>query len=180
MARLPYLDADQTTQPELVAGLYERLGGWGRPVAHLYRILANQPAALQAFLGMSHYIREQSSLDPRLREIAILSTGRALSQPYERAHHEPVALSLGVAPGAIEAIARGDFDQLEPLERAVAVYAEQVATRGDAEDELFEELRRSLPDGELTDLVVTVAWYHLCAAILTPLHVEVEPEYASQ
>jgi alkylhydroperoxidase family enzyme len=115
-----------------------------------------------------------------VREIAILSTGRALSQPYERAHHEPVALSLGVAPSAIEAIARGDFDELAPLERAVAVYAEQVATRGDASDEVFEELRRSLPDGELTDLVVTVAWYHLCAAILTPLHVEVEPEYASQ
>ena len=33
---------------------------------------------------------------------------------------------------------------------------------------------------ELTDLVVTVAWYHLCAAILGPLQVEVEPEYAAQ
>jgi len=179
MARLPYLDADRTTEPELVAELYERINDWGRHVANLYKVLANQPAALHAFLGMSHYIREQSSLDATLREIAILSTGRALDQPYERAHHEPVALSLGVEPSTIRAIADGEFDRLEPLPRAVATYADQVARRHDADDEVFEELRKRLSEAELTDLVVTVAWYHLCAAILGPLQVEVEPEYAS-
>jgi alkylhydroperoxidase family enzyme len=179
VARLPYLDADQTTEPELVTELYERIGGWGRPVAHLYKVLANQPSALQAFLGMSHYIREQSSLDGALREIAILSTGRALDQPYEQAHHEPMARSLGVEESTIEAIATGEFDRLDPLPRAVATYADQVARRHDADDEVFDALRDGLSEAELTDLVVTVAWYHLCAAILGPLQVEIEPEYAS-
>jgi alkylhydroperoxidase family enzyme len=178
MARLPYLDADQTTDPDLVADLYKRLTGWGRPVAHLYKVLANQPPALQAFLGMSHYIREQSSLDGALREIAILSTAQALEQPYERAHHEPVARSLGVEARTIEALAAGDFDQLEALPRAVATYADQVARRHGADAEVFEQLRQHLSDGEVTDLVLTVAWYHLCAAILGPLQVEVEPERA--
>ncbi len=178
MARLPYLDADQTTDPDLVAELYERLAGWGRPVAYLYKVLANQPPALQAFLGMSHYIREQSSLDGALREIAILSTAQALEQPYERAHHEPVARSVGVAPRTIAALAAGDFNQLEGLPRAVATYANQVARRRGADVEVFEQLRQHLSDGEVADLVLTVAWYHLCAAILGPLQVEVEPERA--
>jgi alkylhydroperoxidase family enzyme len=179
MARLPYLEAEQSAQPELVAALYQRIAGWGRPVAHLYKVLANQPSALEAFLGMSHYVRDRSSLDERLREIAVLSTARALEQPYERAHHEPVALSAGVKPSTIEAIAAGDTDQLEPLTRAVIAYADQVGRRHDVDEEVFEELRRGLSDGELADLVVTVAWYHLCAAILGPLRVEVEQEYAS-
>jgi 4-carboxymuconolactone decarboxylase len=180
MARLPYLEAEESAEPELVAALYHRIAGWGRPVGHLYKVLANQPSALEAFLGMSHYIRDRSSLDDPLREIAVLSTAQALAQPYERAHHEPVALSAGVEPSTIEAIAAGHTDRLEPLARAVAAYADQVARRHDVDEKVFEELRRGLSDAELTDLVVTVAWYHLCAAILGPLRVEVEQEYASR
>ncbi len=179
MARLPYLDAEHSPQPELVAGLYQELTAWGRPVLHLYKILANQPSALAAFLRMSHYIRDESELDDGLREIAVLSTARALEQPYELAHHRPAALSAGLTSSTIEAVAAGDFDQLEPLRRAVAAYADQVGRRHDVDEEVFNELRRGLSDAELTDLVVTVAWYHLCAAILGPLRVDVEPKYAS-
>jgi alkylhydroperoxidase family enzyme len=175
VARLPFLDAEQSSQPDAVAAAYGRVESWGRPVGHLYKVLANQPAALEAFLGMSHYIRDSSSLDDRLREIAVLSTAHALAQPYERAHHEPVALAAGVPPSTIDAIAAGELDELEPLPRAVATYADQVARRHDVDEEVFEALRRWLSDGELTDLVVTVAWYHLCAAILGPLRVELEP-----
>jgi alkylhydroperoxidase family enzyme len=179
MARLPYLDAEHSAQPELVATLYARIGRWGRPVGHLYKVLANQPPALEAFLGMSHYIRDQSSLSDSVREIAVLGTARALGQPYERAHHEPVALSAGIPADTIAAIAAGETGGLDPLLRAVVAYADQVASRHDVEEEVLDELRRGLTDAELTDLVVTVAWYHLCAAILGPLHVELEQEYAS-
>lgn len=179
MARLPFLEAEQSAQPEFVAALYERIGGWGRPVAHLYKVLANQPQALGAFLGMSHYVREKSSLSDSLREIAVLATAHALRQPYELAHHEPLALAAGVSPAALDAIATGDTEQLESVPRAVVAYATQVARGHDVEDEVFAELRRGLSDQELTDLVVTVAWYHLCAAILGPLRVELEPEYSS-
>jgi alkylhydroperoxidase family enzyme len=178
VARLPYLEARQSQQPELVAALYAQINGWGRPVGHLYKVLANEPAALEAFLGMSHYIRDRSSLSDGLREMAVLATARALKQPYERAHHEPVARSAGVPANIIEAIAAGETGALEPLPRAVVAYADQVARRRDVDEAIFEELQRGLSEGELTDLVVTVAWYHLCAAILGPLQVELEQEYA--
>lgn len=178
MARLPYLEAEQSTNPELVASAYERVTSYGRPVGHLYKVLANQPAALGAFLGMSHYIRDLSSLEDSLREIAVLSTAQALGQPYERAHHEPVARAAGVAEPTIEALAAGELGGLDPLPRAVASYAQQVARGRGVDDRVFDELRGALSPGELTDLVVTVAWYHLCAAILGPLCVEIEPEYA--
>jgi alkylhydroperoxidase family enzyme len=178
VARLPYLEAEQTAQPELVGSLFGRITGWGRPVGHLYKVLANQPAALEAFLGMSHYIRDLSILDDGLREIAVLATARALGQPYERAHHEPVARAAGLSQATIEAIAAGELDGLDPLPRAVATYADQVARNHDVEEAVFAVLREGLSEGELTDLVVTVGWYHLCAAILGPLRVELEPEYA--
>jgi alkylhydroperoxidase family enzyme len=178
VARLPYLEADQSSSPELIHDLYSQINGWGRPVAHLYKVLANQPPALAAFLGMSHYIRDRSSLDPTLREMAILATSRALDQPYERAHHEPLAVAAGIPAVKVAAIAEGHWNELGPFERAVVAYADQVACRREVDDAVFEQLKDTLTDAELTDLVLTVAWYHLCAAILGPLRVEVEPEHA--
>jgi 4-carboxymuconolactone decarboxylase len=176
VARLPYLEPEQSSDPELVARLYARVAGWGRPVGHLYTVLANQPAALEAFLGMSRYVRDCSSLDDELRELAVLATAHALDQPYERAHHEPIAIAVGIPPDTVAAIASGRTNGLEPLQRAIVSYADQVARRGDVDDDVFEALRDGLDAAQLTDLVVTVAWYHLCAAILSPLRVEVERE----
>ncbi len=77
MARLPYIEAGAS--PE-VDDLFAEITRMGRPVANLYRMLANQPPALAAFLGMSRYVRAASSLDPGLRELSILATARELGQ----------------------------------------------------------------------------------------------------
>lgn len=180
MARLPYLEPDQSADPGVVQEVYGFIESLGRPVLHLYKVLANQPPALRAFLGMSHYIRDTSSLDPRLRETAILATARALDQPYERAHHERAGRTAGLPEETIDALAEGRTATLDTLELAVVAYAEQVAARRDVDDDVIDELRQELGDAGLTDLVVTVAWYHLCAAILGPLRVELEPGYGTQ
>ena len=178
MARLPYLQANQTARPELTESLYGQINDWGRKVNHLYMVLANQPTALEAFLGMSRYIRDLTSLDRRLTELAVLATAHALEQPYEIAHHKPLALAAGVTPETVTAIASGQTDELKPLERAIVAYANQVARKREVDDDVFEQLKATLSDAELTDLVLTVAWYHLCAAVLGPLRVETEPDVA--
>ena len=60
MARLPYLEKGVSPDVDRVFEEVERLG---RPVLNLYRVLANQPAALSAFLEMSRYVRADSSLE---------------------------------------------------------------------------------------------------------------------
>ena len=83
MARLRYVTPADSPDPEWTEHIYSQIRGMGRTVIHLYQVLANQPAALEAFLGMSRYIRDESSLRPALREMAILATAEALHQPYE-------------------------------------------------------------------------------------------------
>src|SRR5579884_3970990 len=110
MARLPYVPdpanghgASTGTPPGAgsslasdAAAVYAEIRALGRPVLNLYRALANQPPALRAFLGMSRYVRDRSSLPPRLRELAILATAYALDVPYEQDHHIAVARQVGV------------------------------------------------------------------------------------
>ncbi len=79
-----------------------------------------------------------------------------------------------MTPEKIDAILAGETHGLAPVERAVVTYALQVAKERAVDDAAFEELRSLFSDAEITDLVLTVAWYHLCAAVLGPLRVELE------
>src|SRR5205823_14443276 len=76
-ARVPYVAADP---------VFARVEAMGRPVLNLYRALANQPAALDAFLDMSRYVRGDSSLDAELREAVIRATAQELGSECEGAH----------------------------------------------------------------------------------------------
>ncbi|MGH7903135.1 MAG: carboxymuconolactone decarboxylase family protein [Candidatus Dormibacteraceae bacterium] len=173
MARVPLVAAGSSPA---VDELFAEIASLGRPLLNLYRVLANQPPALAAFLGMSRYVRDDSSLDPRLREMAIIATARELGQAYELAHHQEVAERLGVSAGKLATLSRGGDEGLDQLELAAVRYARELARTRDCTEATFAWLRDLLPLEGVTDLVVTVAWYHLCAAILGPLHVELEPE----
>ena len=147
----------------------------GRPVLNLYRVLANQPPALAAFLGMSRYVRSASSLDPGLRELAILATAHELGQVYEVAHHTDAARAAGVSTEKLEAVAPGGaVGVLTAHERAAVEFARQAAHTRSCDDATFQHLQSLFSVEELVDLVLTTGWYHLCAVILGSLRVELE------
>lgn len=171
MARLPYVERNASPRVE---ELYSRIGRLGRPVLNLYRVLANQPAALEAFLGMSSYVRSGSTLDPRLRELIILATAQELGQEYELVQHGDIARKVGVPAEKIAAVTQGSMEALDASERSAVEFARQVARTRTADGETFDDLRSHFSNQSIVDIVVTSAWYHLCAAILGPLEVEQE------
>lgn len=63
MARLPYLDAADLAPGDQVL--------LNRPI-NLHRQLVHSPGMARAFSTMGQYIRHGSTLDPRLRKLAIL------------------------------------------------------------------------------------------------------------
>jgi 4-carboxymuconolactone decarboxylase len=174
MARLPYVRTGTSADVDELFGEIERMG---RPVLNLYRILANQPPALGAFLGMSQYVRSASSLEPGLRELMILATAHELDQSYEIAHHSEAAARVGVPPAKTAAVGPGgSLDALSPSERCVVEFARQAAHTRTCDDAMFARMQSLFTPQEIIDLVVTTAWYHLCAVILGATRVELETE----
>ena len=158
--------------------LYGAIAGMGRSVANLYKVLANQPPALAAFLGMSRYVRAASSLDPGLRELVIVATAHEFGQEYELAHHVEAAQQVGVSQEKLAALETGgNLGRLTPKERCAVEFARQVARKRDCDDATFAQLSELFSRESVVDLVVTVAWYHLCAVILNSTRVDLEPEY---
>jgi AhpD family alkylhydroperoxidase len=160
-----------------VDSLYAEIDRLGRPVLNLYRALANQPPALAAFLEMSRYVRSASSLDPALRELTILATAHELGQAYEVAHHTEAAVRAGVDSAKVEAVTpSGSLDALTGGERCAVEFARQVAHTRSCDDATFRRLQTLFSAEEIVDLVMTTAWYHLCAVVLGSLQVEPESQ----
>ena len=174
MARLPYVEPGSSAA---VDNLYAEIDRLGRPVLNLYRVLANQPPALAAFLEMSRYVRSTSSLDPGLRELTILATAHELGQEYEVAHHTEAAIRAGVDSAKVVAVApAGSLDALTAAERCAVEFARQAAHTRSCDDATFRRMQSLFSTPEIVDLVVTTAWYHLCAVILGSLQVELESQ----
>ena len=53
-------------------------------------------------------------------------------------------------------------------------YARSTALNRTCDDATYERLKSQFSTEQIVDLVVTVAWYHLCAVILGSLQVELE------
>ena len=171
---LPYVDPGR--DPELDRVFEAVIALRGR-LLNIHRLLANQPAALSAFMGMSEYVRDNSSLPADLRELAILTTSLALNVRYEWFHHAPLARQAGVSDEQLHALRSGaDIDVFSRPQRSVIQYAREASRFHVLSDAAFVELREILTTGQIIDLALTVGWYHLCATILVPMRIGVEEQ----
>ena len=171
MARVPYLNAEDLAEEsrQLLA----------RP-GNLFRALAHSPEALRNFLRLGGYIRTGSTLDGRLRELAILQVGYLTRSEYEYAHHIEIGRTFGVTDDDLRALAletAGQRSTLGELERAVLRAAREMTQQLAASDETFAALEKHLSREHLIDLVLSIAYYNLVIRVLATLQIDLEPPY---
>ncbi|MDE2008399.1 MAG: carboxymuconolactone decarboxylase family protein [Rhodospirillales bacterium] len=170
MARIPSIDPDDVAP--------EHRDLLARPIA-LHRALVNSPGALRAFGGLGQYIRHGSTLDPRLRELAILQVGYLARSPYEWSHHIKIGHDFGVTDADIAGLiaeTEGRESRLDPLARAVLRAAREIA-EGEIGEASWTALAAALSTEHLVDLVMTIGFYCAVVRILASLRIEVEPDY---
>lgn len=171
MARLPYLDSDQLA-PEHKELLK-------RPI-NLTRLLVNSPGMARAFHGIGGYIRNKSTLDPRLRELAILQVGWMEKSEYEFTHHVKIGKEFGVTDEDIQNLfleTEGKTSKLEPLARAVLRGAREMVRDLAMSDATFAEIKKDLSNEHMTDLVLTIAFYCAVVRVLATMKMDNEPQY---
>jgi alkylhydroperoxidase family enzyme len=171
MARLPYLDK-QDLEPENQSLL-------DRPI-NLNRVLVNSPNCRRAGLQIAHFIRYQSKLDARLKELAIMTVGYLARAPYEWSHHVILSKDFGVSEddiGALVDYLEGRPHQLD--DRAVLAVdgAREMTNNLAMSDKTFGALHAFLDNEEMVDLVVTIAHYNAMVRVLATLEVDIEDSY---
>jgi alkylhydroperoxidase family enzyme len=145
------------------------------------RALAHNPAAARAMNTIGRYIRHDSKLDPRLRELAILQVGYLTKSEYEYSHHVKIGFDFGVSEDDVRAIAEetaGRQSGLDAFARIVLQAAREMTQGLAISDATFAALRERLNQAELVDLVLTIGFYNGVVRILDTLKIDVEEEYA--
>jgi alkylhydroperoxidase family enzyme len=173
MARVPYLDVEDL--PEEERDLLKR------PI-NLFRAFVHSPKMARAFSGLGGHIRYGSKLDPRLRELAILTVGYLTRSRFEYSHHVKLGMQqFGVTEDDLKNLAAFCNDEavsgLSDLDRCVLSAAWQLTDTREIDDATFAALADALPRDELIDLVVAIAFYNGVVRILGALQIDVEDEY---
>ena len=171
MARLPYLEKSDLAEAdqEILA----------RDI-NLYKILAHSPDAARAFQGLGRFIRYGSTLDPRLREMAIVMVGYLARSPYEYSHHIKIGRDFGVSDDDFLALideAEGCEPVLDPLDRAVLAAAREMTSEGTLGDATYAALSQRLSKEHLLDLIITIAFYNGVVRVLAATEMDVEESY---
>src|SRR5713101_1913153 len=174
-ARLPYL-----TRDDLPAGDRDLWDDFvksrGTQPGHIHRAVANAPNLLRRFVALADELRNGTQLDPRLRELALLTVGRLTGAEYEFVHHWNMALRLGVRRAQLEQLANFESSaEFNQDERAVMRYAAEATSNVKVSDAMFDALRHFLDNRRIMELVMNVAFYNAVARVIVPCGVELEP-----
>lgn len=170
MARVRYV------APEELAPQNKDVIWRDRPI---YRALANSPNGARAFNGIARWIRFDSKLDSRLRELVILQIGYVASSPYEWAHHIELGREFGVKDEDIDALileSKGGTSTLPAFERALLAAAREMERERRVSDASFAVLKEKLDDEMIVEFTLFASFYCAVVRVLATLEIDLEPE----
>ena len=163
--------------PDSQRHIYDEITG-SRGVTSIgngFGALMNSPEATGRVAALGAYLRFQSQIPDATRELVILTVARELNCDYEWAHHEPLAVKVGVSDATIAAIRDGKAPEgLPQNEAAIVRYVQVLLREHSMTDDIFEPVLRKLGTVDLIDLTVMVGYYNLLALGFAALGVEPE------
>jgi 4-carboxymuconolactone decarboxylase len=150
------LDAEQRAVYDAIAS-GPRKGVRGPLAVWLHR-----PRLADRAQALGRYCRYDSSLPPRLSELAIMLMGRHWLAEYEWAAHKPFALEAGLSLDVLDAIRDGREPAYARRDEAlVHAFMRQLHDHRAIDDTLYAELEREIGRDGLVDLVGVAGYYTL-------------------
>lgn len=165
MARSFPLDSARLSEAQRRVVDEVRAGRRGTVPANVVAWLPSPELARRA-AALGEYVRYDTSLGPRLSELAILVVARHWSCAYEWAVHAGEAAAAGVAADVIGAIAERAVPRLDDREAAAYDFARLLVAGGHVPDAAYERAVEMLGEAGVADLIGVVGYYTLVAFTL--------------
>src|SRR5262249_7576760 len=176
-SRTPYLpDSDDAGPPDLVKAIRARRKG---KLLNLDRMLLHSPNFAKGWNSMLAAIRNELSLNPKLRELAILTVAALDKADYETLKHEPEFLAAGGTReqlAALKTVASAETDGklFDEYERARLALATEMTKNLKVSAATLKRVRAVLSDKETVELIGTIAGYNMVPRFLIATGIEPE------
>ncbi len=173
MARLPNL-TDRAQVPEALRDAYDQVAALrGGAVSGPYGVLLHSPEVAIRAASLSNFVRWHSDLTPVQREIAVLTTARALNAAVMWAGHVRLGREAGVREDVITAIGQArDPGALQDEEAEIIRYVEQLVRGHRIDEDIFAALHARLGDVGIVDLSGLVGYYTFVGTVLNAFEIE--------
>jgi alkylhydroperoxidase family enzyme len=174
--RLPPLGGDERTEEQraLLAPFVRDDGS----VLDLYATLVRHPQLFGPRLAFGTYLRSESGLPPRTRELLILRTAWNIRAEYEWAHHVAPAREAGLTDEEIDRVAGGpDAPGWAAEDAAVLRAADELRREAFVSDPTWAALSEHYDVQRLIEIVYTVGGYTMTGLAINSFGVQVEDGY---
>lgn len=169
MARIPYFTAQDADEDKL-----KLLGR--EPRLNIFKIAAHaaNPIA-RKFIGLPGAVLVQGTIDPILREMAIVRTGLLCGSEYEVYQHRRLSLFVGMPDEKIEALNIGSSAPVfSELERLVLRFTEETVGNFKASDDTFNALSQHFSHAQMVELAIAIGSYMMVSTFLNNFEVDIE------
>ncbi|WP_062311050.1 carboxymuconolactone decarboxylase family protein [Polynucleobacter sinensis] len=173
---IPYQPMDLQEPADLVAAIRQRRGG---QFINLDRMLLH---SIPIAKGWNHFIgeiRNNLSLDPKLRELAMCGVAVLNGAEYEFFHHAPPFIKAGGTKAQVEGlrlIGQNNFptELFSQLENDTVALTFQMTRNIKVDPDLMKRLQAALGNTDAVELVTVIAAYNMVSRFLIAL--DVTPE----
>jgi 4-carboxymuconolactone decarboxylase len=168
IARFAPLTTEELTPPQKAwadaLAAPPRNGKIGNPP---FRAYIRSPELAQRLIALADYLRWNTSLPPRLSELAILITAREWTAQYEWYAHYPLALRGGLDPNVAAAIAAGTRPEgMRAAEAALYDLATSLYRDRKVSDPVYKAALDAFGERGLMDIIGIIGFYDITSMTL--------------
>lgn len=175
MARIPYVERD--TASGEIKELYDNFAKQFKlkDVPNVVKALSNSPKLARRVFPLGDYFMHESSLDPRLRELAVLILMKRLDCRYGFIRHVGIAKQTGLSQEQIDNIGSYQNSSLfSDDDKLIIRYAEDLTQKGKVDDVLFQQVQDQIGQQHILDLTAAASFWNMMARNLNALQVDLE------
>lgn len=171
--RLPDPDTLSPRQREISDRIMRRRGGLAGP----FQVWLRSAELCDKVEALGTYCLSESSLPPRLRELALLIAARHWDAQHSWNAHVDKAVGAGVDRAALERLASGQAPRFPAAdEEALYRFAAEVLERHFVSDRTFAAALDLFGDQGLVDLIGALGNFSMHAMLLNAFQVDLQPD----
>lgn len=145
------------------------------PKINIIQVMAHAPGNTESVLRLSDSVLNRGTLDPVLRQVALIRMCTVVGSEYERILLESVSRGVGLSENMILAAREGSNNsELSEPHRMAAKLGEELAAGPRPSPETFAYFREFLPVRELVELVQAIGFYLMQTRLIETF--EISPE----
>ena len=168
MARIPYPEVSEV-QENVRKYMPEDNG------LNILKMMCRAGNIVHHFGKLGFGLMVETTLDPVLRELAVLRVGHASGASYEITHHERIIRRMGVGEEKIRAIGTNPASDLfNHTEQLVLAVTDEVIHKVKMSDDLFRKIHEMLSYREVMELVMTIGYYMMTCRFLENYEIDMD------